>query len=283
MAQNAEEVQAQQGQERSPQSHDGNETPDGFLVGTDPKAPVRTAAEWSQPETAVGNSRQVQLTEPQAPAQFTAEDIERARQEEKEKLYGRISQMDDRLKSFESERAEREAAEQQAVEEAEARRKAEEEETMKLRDLLERRESEWNERFDRIESERQQERAIAEKESRLRELEGYARDRVAQESEYIMPELRDLIGGNNEDEIERAIGEMKDRTASIMQSAGAAQQLQRQDMRGTAPTAPPVGPLEQQPATDQLSAQDIESMDMDTYRKNRSALMQAANNAYQRG
>lgn len=263
------------------------EANDGFIVGADPKEPPRTAAEWAPVlnETTANNPMAQQVAAPEeAPSEasrfYTEEDIERVRREEKDKLYGRIETMDAQLKDIQREREEREAAlraEQEA--EAEARRK-EEEEKMEVRDLLNRKEQEWASRLEELEARYETDRAVFEREKRFHELQQYMQARIAQESEFVLPELRDLIRGNSEQEIDASIEEMKARTAAIMGQIEANIGQTRQQVRGAAPTAPPVGPLEQMTQYETLTPQDIASMDMETYKKHRDRLLNATGRAY---
>lgn len=270
------------------------DTNDGFIVGADPKEAPRTSATWAevQAETMAGNllvPNQQAFSE--QPAQhvaptaadsrfYTDEDLERVRREEKDKLYGRIQAMDEQLKSIAQEREEAEKARLAELEEQAMKARKEEEENMKTRDLLERKEQEWSERFSELESRYEQDRAVFERERRFNELEAYRQERVAQDSEYIIPELRDLIRGNSEEEIDASIEEMKARTAAIMGQMEASVSTQRQAMRGAAPTAPPVGPMEQMETYESITPDDIRSMDMETYKRYRASLLNAAGRQY---
>jgi len=49
------------------------------------------------------------------------------------------------------------------------------------------------------------------------------------------------------------------------------------------PSVPPVGPMEQQPSYEQMSPQAIAEMDMDTYKRYRPTLLQAASQSRRRG
>lgn len=271
-------------------SQEVTDTNDGFIVGADPKEPPRTAAMWAevQNETLAGNPmgtpHQQEMTDNNVALSnsnfYTDEDLERVRREEKDKLYGRIQQMDEQLKLIQQEREEREAA-LRAEQEAEAERaRREEEEKMETRELLKRKEEEWQSRFSDLETRYEQDRAVFERERRFQEITQYRQARVDQESEYIMPELRDLIVGNSEEEIDASIDEMKARTAAIMSNIQGAVQEQRQTLRGAAPTAPPVGPLEQMETYESITPDDIRSMDMETYKKYRASLLNATGRAY---
>lgn len=270
-----------------------HETPDGFLVGVDPKAPQMTAAEAAaiQQETMAGGQTvagvptNVQIVEQQpqsAAAQrfYTDEDLERVRREEKDKLYGRLSTMEEQLKSIQQQREEAEAAARAEAEAAAAEAKRKEEEKMEVRDLLTRKEQEWQDRIAEVESRYEHDKAIFEAERRFQSLEQYRQERVAQEAEYIMPELRDLITGSDEAAIDASIEAMKQRTAAIVSQVQGYAQAQRQDMRGSAPTAPPVGPMEQLSTMQSLTPADIASMDMETYKQHRQSLLQAASRGF---
>lgn len=271
-------------------SQEVSEANDGFFVGTDPKEPVRTSATWAevQNETLAGNPLAHSLPEveqnvarTEADARFyTDEDLERVRREEKDKLYGRIQTMDEQLKAIQKEREAAEAARIAELEAESEKARREEEEKMETRDLLQRKEEEWTSRFSELEGRYEQDRAVFERERRFTELEQYRQERIAQESEYIIPELRDLITGNSEQEIDGFIEEMKARTAAIMGQFEASASTQRQAMRGAAPTAPPVGPLEQMQTYESISPDDIRTMDMETYKKYRASLLNAAGRQY---
>lgn len=260
------------------------DTGGGFIVGTEPAQP-RVATEWPTQTAAQAVSQPVQvLTEPvQQPAngRYTDDDLNKVRQQEKDKLYPRIEQMDQELKAL---KAERDAAAAAAQEEAkrlaeEARRK--EEEGLSVRALLEKKEGEWTSQIEELRNLREQDRAVFEMEKRLAETEQYKFARVAQESEYILPELRDLVGGNTPAEIDASIEEMKARTNAIIGNvAGVVSQQQPPIYRGASPTAPPVGPMEQLSTTQRLTPDDIRSMDIETYKKYRDSLLASASQQY---
>ena len=145
---------------------------------------------------------------------------------------------------------------------------------MDTRQLLEQRQAEWDQRFQSLERERDTERALREQEGRYAAVNEYRRNRIEQEAHTIMPELRDLIGGSSEEEIEASIAAMQQRTEAILSSVQGAVTQQRQQVRGVGITAPPVGPMEQQTTFETLTPDDIRSMDMTTYAKYRDALLQ---------
>lgn len=270
-----------------------SETNDGFIVGTDPKEQPRMAAEWGAQETEVSRSQQapVQITEsaPEQPISnfYTESDLRQAQQdarrEEKDKLYSKISSMESQLGELRSEREERLRLEEEARAAAEAERKAIEEEKMSAKELVERVRLEAEERINELQTSYERDRALFEQDRRLMEIEQYRQARLDQDAEYIMPELRDLIRGNSEAEIDASIEEMKIRTEAIMQNVNAAVVEQRQMQRGVAPTAPPVGPLEQSSTYESLSPEDIRGMDLETYKKYRDRLIPAASQAFRRG
>jgi DNA repair exonuclease SbcCD ATPase subunit len=268
-----------------------SDTNDGFIVGADPRQQPMTAAEVGQIETEVSASQQpLQVVEQMAPQQpseqgkfFSEDDVLRIRQEEKDKLYSRLNNYETQLSELQAERDARLEEERIAREAAEAEQRRKEEETMEVRDLLQRREEEFNSRFAEMESRMEQERAIYEQEKQFNELQSYRQAALEQNAEYIMPELRDLVTGNSVEEIEISIDAMKTRTSAIMQSMQDAVQSQRQAMRGTTPTAPPVGPMEQEPALETMTPDQIRNMDPGTYAKYRARLLQAASQSYRAG
>jgi hypothetical protein len=109
------------------------------------------------------------------------------------------------------------------------------------------------------------------------QVQEYRRDRIEQESEYILPELRDLITGDSAEAIDASIEVMKARTEQIFANMAAANPPPIPFQRGAAPTAPPVGPMEQMPSYESLTPDDIRGMDMETYKRYRGQLLQATN------
>ena len=222
---------------------------------------------------------------------FTEEDVERIRTQEKDKLYKRLEDSDGRVKSLEGklsvlvdENAEAKTlAEKLAQVEADALKQREEEE-LSAKELIARRETEfnekintveaeWKERLSKIEEERETQDAMLEKERRLRELNEYLVRTMQQEEEFIIPELRDLVSGSTEEEINVSIAVLKDRSSAILESIQ--QSTQPSGLRGSPITAPPVGPMETQTEQQTLSAEDIRNMPMEQYMQMRDRLLKA--------
>jgi hypothetical protein len=267
-------------------SNDNTITSDGqgVLVGVTPAQPQNTV-QWAQQRPDQTVTQPIQVTDqPQQQPQgrFTEQDIERARQQEKDKLYPRLEEMQGQLKELREAR-EAEAAERtRLAEEAEAARQAKEESEMDLRQLFEKREAEFNNQIQELSTRYDTDRAIFERERALQEAHAYRSARIEQESEYILPELRDLIGGDTPEAVDASIEEMKARSETIFNNIAAA--AQPQPFRGAAmASVPPVGPMEQMPSYEQLSPDDIRTMDMDTYKRYREQLLRATSPNRQRG
>jgi hypothetical protein len=287
--------------------HQMTDTNDGFLVGVDPATPpqggmvAETVVGQSQQEGlfAPGEQQQQQQQQQQQVPQtveslppmadprqeeadrnqqyFTADQVAQIRQQEKDKLYSRIVQTEEQLRELQEAESARQAeieAERQRIEDE---RRKEEEAAMEVRDLLERREQEWNQRFEQLEEERARQEALVKRERELQELQLYRQQVMEQNAEYIMPELRDLISGSTHEEIDRSVNEMRDRTSAIMQNIADAAQSQRPSMRGVTPTgAPPVGPMEQASTYENLTADQISNMTLSEYQIHRDRLLKAA-------
>jgi DNA repair exonuclease SbcCD ATPase subunit len=251
----------------------------GVIVGLDPANPQPAVVQQLRPDQAVSQPIQVTDLPPQQQAvtnaRFTAEDIERARQQEKEKLYPRIDEMQQQLRQLAEERQAEQAERTRLAEEAEALRRAEEEKDMEIKDLMARRESEFQAQIDQLNQRYETDRAVFERERTLHEAQQYRLQRIEQESEFILPELRDLIRGDTPEQVDASIEEMKLRSEAIFNNMTAAQQPQ--PFRGVAmPSVPPVGPMEQMPSYESLSAEDIRTMSMDDYKRHREQLLRAS-------
>jgi DNA repair exonuclease SbcCD ATPase subunit len=223
---------------------------------------------------------------------FTEDDVANIRRQEKDKLYKKIEEESSRVKSLEEQLSVISKEREEARREAEERAKAEQElirqreaEELSAKELLSVREQEFNQKLQSVEQEfsqrlaeieqqRQAQAALLEREREIQAIESYRQRRIDEESEAIIPELRDLISGNNQDEIEASIAVLRDRSNAIINSIQQATQQSR--LRGAPVTAPPTGPLENQTEYQTLSADDIRNMPMDQYMKMRERLMSAA-------
>jgi hypothetical protein len=265
------------------------DTGGGFIAGTvtpPARVPPIDFQQGQQPQQVSQPPQQPpQLQQPlpqqqQPQFRWTDEDLEKVRQQEKDKLYGRIDEVQQQLRQIQADRESEQAERQRLADEAEEARRLREESEMEVRDLLARRESEWQQQLSKLEQRYDADRAVFEKERAFAEVQNYRRDRIEQEAEYILPELRDLISGDTPEAVDASINVMKARSEQIFTNMAAATQQQQipfQQPRGAAPTAPPVGPMEQMPSYESLTPDDIRNMDMETYKRYRGQLLQATN------
>jgi len=263
------------------------QTSDGFLTGVDPAQP-RMAADWVN-QTGNTPEQQAPVQQPPQgqPTGYTDEDLARARREEKDKLYPEINTMKQQLAEMQQQREAEQAERQRLADEAEQARREREEAELSTKELLERRDQEWKQRFDSLEQQREQDKAVYEQERRLADLENYRIQRIDQEQEFLLPEIRRYITGNTPEEIDASIEAAKADSESIFnnmtQYVQPQQQVPFQQPRGASPTAPPVGPLEEQSTLQNITAHDIATMPMDEYKRNRHLLIPAAVRAYEQG
>lgn len=224
---------------------------------------------------------------------FSEDEVENIRKQEKDKMYKRLEEADQRVKAMEeqmniiaSEReAARKEAEERAKQEQELIRQRElnelsaKELLLKKEDEFNQRintvEQEWQARLSEIESQRQAQEALLEKERTIQELTSYRNSRIQDEADNIIPELQDLVFGNTKEEIENSIAVLRERSNAIIESIQQATQQQQGRLRGAPVTAPPVGPMETQTEYQSLTAEDIRNMPMDQYMKMRDRLLNA--------
>jgi hypothetical protein len=214
-----------------------------------------------------------------------AEAIQKARAQEKAKLYPQVEKLQEELALLRKEREERQAleaeraAKRQAREaEREAERKAKLEEEMSFKKLLKTKEQEWQEKFEAERLERERAIALLDRERQFQELMQYRQQRLEQERENIVPELIDLISGNTQDEIERSIADLKERSSKIFESVAQVAQQSRKEMTGTRITVPANGPLDNDSDPLTFTPDNISNMSMADYAKNRSKLLGGSNN-----
>jgi hypothetical protein len=224
------------------------------------------------------------IAEPVTPApdgpRFTAEDIARARQEEKDKLYSKISKIEEQnntfLKEIDDQRKAREQA-QKGIEDQQKQAKDDErlkaEADLSAKDLLAVKEAEWNTRFSQIQQEREQERLLLDKEREFANLQSYVQRRVGEERDNIAPELIDLVNGNTQEEIENSLNTLKGKTQAILESVQQAAIQQRANMRGVSPTGyATTGPMDTDPGHKSYSVEELRDMPMGEYAKIRGQL-----------
>lgn len=216
----------------------------------------------------------------QAGPAFTAEDISKARAQEKAKLYPQVEKLQEELALLKKEREEREAQEaerraKRAEREAqrEAERKAQEEEEMSFKDLLKAKEQEFQAQLEQERMEREKAFALLEREREFQELQQYRSQRLEEERDNIIPELIDLISGNTREEIEQSIAGLKERSGRIFESVAQASQQTRKEMQGARITSPASGPLDNDSEQRSFSPNDISNMSLADYAKNRAKLL----------
>ena len=228
---------------------------------------------------------------PPQPRTFTTEEIEAARRQERDKVYKQIDELKEQNKRLLEITQSREEAEEQAAREAEEARKRAEEAELEAKELLKRRDNEWSQRFDNLQSqldaqaqEVAAERELARKEREYAELLVYKQQRLSEAADDILPELRDFVTGATREEVDQSISALKERSALIIGNvAQAVQQTGPLGQRGPSVTAPPVGPMENEEGMRTLSAEEIKNMPMGEYAKYRDRLLNGASSQAQQG
>lgn len=208
-----------------------------------------------------------------ASARFTQDDLNRARREEKDKLYPELDRMKAEMASLLKEKQEREEAEALARAEAEeAERKAREEE-MSLRELLTVKEQQWQQQLEEERRERENAIAALEKEREFLRLQEYRTQRIDESRDSILPELLDLVAGNSPEEIEASIAGLVERSSRILASAQQATQVARRESSGARVTAPPTEPLDAYSGSQSFTPDQIRDMSMQEYEQYRDTFL----------
>ena len=211
---------------------------------------------------------------------YTADDLAKAREQEKSKLYPQLEKMKEELSSLKKEKEEEAArrAQLEAQKQAEelAIQKAKEEEELSFKDLLKKKEQEFSTQLEQERLERERAFALLEQERKFQEVTNYRSSRIEQERDNIVPELIDLVDGNSADEIEQSIAMLKEKSARILSSAQQAMQSARQQMAGTRITNPAAGPLDNDSEQKTYSPDSIREMSLADYAKQRAKLLGTA-------
>ena len=235
----------------------------------------------------INSSTEAETPEVASPT-FTADDLAKARAQEKEKLYPQVEKLKEELALLKQQQAERDAEEAKRKEERKKReaeaakkKKDEEEAALEVRELLKKKEEEWQAQLESERLEREKAFALLDQERRFQQLMNYRSMRLEQERENIIPELIDMISGNSEDEIEQSIAGLKAKSAKILEAVSQAGVQNRKEMVGTRVTVPASGPLDNDSEQRTYSPDDITNMSMADYAKNRAKLLGAGNNSGQ--
>ena len=243
-------------------------------------------AETTTPAMSAFNDAAQEVTD--SSSKFTAEDISKARAQEKAKLYPQIDKMAEELamlRKRDEERsaveAEREAQRRERAAQREAEKKSKQEDEMSFKQLLKNKEAEWASKLESEKIEREKAFALLEREREFQELSAYRQQRVEQERDNIVPELIDLVSGNTKDEVENSIADLKARTNKLLDSVAQVAQQSRKEMVGTRITIPASGPLDNDSDSRTYSPNDISNMSMADYAKNRSKLLGNSKNSGQ--
>lgn len=226
---------------------------------------------------------------PPAPAPeqtFTAEQIAKARQEEKDKLYPEIQSLKEKTAQFEAFKAGAEAQKQSEIDaaakaareeaEAEARKRFEESDA---KSLLAEAETKWQSQFEQLQKERETEHALFEQERKFSALKDYANAKVneALQANEVAPELADFVTGNTEEEIDASLEFVKQKTQQIVAGIQQAQTAARAAMPGVSTAGfAATGPLDTEPGHKTFTAEELANMPISEYAKHRSALLGAA-------
>jgi hypothetical protein len=214
---------------------------------------------------------------------FTAEDIAKARAQEKQKLYPQMEKMQEELakakalaEDLASKEEQREAERNAKNAERAAKKKQEEEQELTFKELLSKKEQEFQSQLDAERLEREKAFALLDRERQFQDLMTYRAQRIEQERDTIVPQLIDLVNGNTQDEIEQSIATLKDKSAGIMQDVQQATANAKQSMVGARVTAPASGPLDNNSEQQSYTPDSIRDMSLAEYAKQRAKLLGTA-------
>lgn len=222
---------------------------------------------------------------------FSADDIAKARKEEKDKLYGEITSLKEQFTS--AQKTLQEIQDQKAQELAEVKRKQDEkdaaaqakrEEEMSAKVLFESKLKEtndtWEERFNTLQAERDNERALATKEREYNSLVDYRNAQLTANANDIAPQFHSFIAGDTKEQIDSAIANAKAATQSIAEEVEAARQQAQPQQRGVSTTGyTTLGPLDGQMGQKTYTPEDINNMSMAEYSEFRQKSGLAGNDA----
>jgi hypothetical protein len=216
---------------------------------------------------------------------FTADDLAKARAQEKAKLYPQMEKMQEELakakalaEGLAAKDAEREAERATKRAEREAKQKDKEEKELSFKELLSKKEQEFQSQLEAERLERERAFALLDTERKFQDLMNYRAQRIEEERDSIVPQLIDLVSGSSQEDIEQSIETLKAKSAGIMQDVQQATMNAKQSMAGTRITAPASGPLDNDSEHNPLTIDPSKGISMDDYIKNRHKYLGAAAN-----
>lgn len=254
--------------------------------------PETTPPEGEPPQPPDPNSITVPVTPPaptsgprtqrsgeEPPQAFTQEDVERIRQEERARVLAeqnRADELENQLAQFRKAEEDRQAAEAKTQRDAARAAKKKEEEEMELRDLIQRKDQEWEARLEEERKEREKAFALLEQERHHASLQAYLAARMIEVGDDISPELRDLVSGNSQQEIDASIAVLVQKSELIKNNAVTAMRNINAGRPMVGITAPPVGPMETAGTTRTYTADELKAMTPEEYAAERDNLLRAA-------
>jgi len=219
---------------------------------------------------------------------FTEEEMAHARREEKDKLYTKLTKLEEELEKLTQEREEAARIAREAAEAEDRARREREEAEMSSKELLLKKEDElnarlntaqqeWEQKFQALQQESEARAALLEKERQFQELQSYTNRRLSEEAENIIPELLEAdanaISGNSVEEIEASIQRAINVSSAIMQKVQPLMQQAQQRPRGISATgAIPGGPMDNGTEQQVLTVSDIKDMSWDQWSQVRGRL-----------
>jgi len=204
---------------------------------------------------------------------YSEQDLQRVREQEKSKLYPQIDSLKEEINLLKKDREDRLAEVNRMAEEKAAEARKKEEAEMDVRSLLEQKEKEWADKLAEEKAERERAFTLLERERQYSEVTAYRTQRLEEERDNIIPELVDLISGNNPEEIEQSIAGLRERSSRILESAQSAMQNARKEMTGSRVTSPASGPMDTNSDQQSFTSEQIASMSVTEYAKYRGKLL----------
>jgi hypothetical protein len=205
---------------------------------------------------------------------FTREDVNKARQQEKDKLYPELQELRKEVAELRKAREDAEAERQSNLQKEEAAAKIKAEEEMDVRALLAKKELEFQEQIAAERSERERAFALFDKERQFADIQNYRAQQLDAARDDILPELLDLVSGNTREQIDSSVQGLKDRSARILNATAQANQQIRRESSGARVTSPPAAdPLDNYSGNKTFTPEELRAMSVEEYAQYRSALL----------
>lgn len=212
---------------------------------------------------------------------FTAEDVEAARKQEKDKLYTDLENTKAEVRRLKEVEDASVAAEVAAADALAAAERDREQSEMTAKELIAAKDAERKAEIDALRNDLAVRDTLLAKERQLNELTQHRAARLGEVGDKLLPHLIPFVSGNTPEEVDASIATLVATSDAILGEMQETVATLKRQMPGVSPAgAPPAGPSDPDMNFQTLSIEQLKNMSLADYEKNRPAFLAAASNQF---